>query len=191
MDFYSEASSRPFTHGQISWNLRRYVMLLSRLLNYNYNWVRVSSAHSDMCNVQSIRSASKFLTVCRYSATSSGGHSIEDVQSLIFSFAATAAGLFFLRGKFLDNWSFFILDSSTVVDFLGGVVALTSRGYSFAIGRLVQPVLVLMFAARTSPSWPVIRLSIIASLQLMRFVSSWTCTTSPTFTATSFLPVVL
>ena len=126
------------------------------------------------------------VTVCRYSATSSRGRTNEDVQSLIFSFVATAVALVFLGGKFLDSWSFFSLDSSAVVDFSGGVVALTSRGYSFAIGRLVQPVLVLMFAARTSTSLPVTRLSMIASLQLMRFVSSWTCATSPTFTTTSF-----
>ena len=43
-------------------------MLLSRLLNYSHNWVRVNQ-RCDMCNVQSIRSASKCLTVCRYSAT--------------------------------------------------------------------------------------------------------------------------
>ena len=99
----------------------------------------------------------------------------EDVQSWIFSFAATAVALVFLCGKFLHSWSFFSLHSSAVVDFSGGVVALISRGYSFAIGWLVQPVLVLMFATRR-PSLPMIRLSMIASLQLTRFVSSWTCT---------------
>ena len=50
-----------------------------------------------------------------------------------------------------------------MVDFSGGVVALTSKGCSFAVGRLVQPVLVLMFAAQTSPSLSVITLSMIAS----------------------------
>ena len=54
---------------------------------------------------------SKYLSVCRYSATSSGGRINEDVQSLIFSFAASAAVLVFLGGRFLDGNSFFSLDS--------------------------------------------------------------------------------
>ena len=122
---------------------------------------------------ESITDASKCLTVCRYFATSSEGRINEDVQSLIFSFAATAVALVFLGGKVLDSLSFLSLDSSTVVDFPGGVVALTSRGYSCGIGRLIQPVIVLRLAARTSPSLPVLRLSVITSLQLMHFVSSW------------------
>ena len=113
---------------------------------------------------KSITCASRCLTVFRHSAALSEGRINEDVESLIFSFAATAVALVFLAGKVLDSWSFLSLDSSTVVDFSEGVVALTSRGYSCAIGRLVQPVLVLMLSARTSPSLPVLRLSVITSL---------------------------
>ena len=55
---------------------------------------------------KSITRASKCLTVCRYSAPSSEGRINEDVQSLIFSFAATAVAPVFLGGKVLDSWSF-------------------------------------------------------------------------------------
>ena len=70
--------------------------------------------------------------MCKYNALV---FVVEGVQSLIFSFAATAAVLLSSGGKLLSGSSFFSLDSSTV-EFVGGVVALTSNGYSFAIGRL-------------------------------------------------------
>ena len=75
-------------------------MLLSRLLNYNYNWVRVSY-HSDMCDIQSIGSASKCITVCRYFVTMSshgtGGSTGRDAFSCFAIRWSAAFCLFLIR----------------------------------------------------------------------------------------------
>ena len=99
----------------------------------------------------------------------------EDIQSLIFSFAATAAVHPSFVGKLLNGRSFFSHDSSTL-EFVGGIVAQTSNGYKFGIGRFVQPVLVLICLPLEPVHLPVIRLSMTATRQLI---------------VTSFFPLVL
>ena len=59
----------------------------------------------------------------------------------------------------------------------------SSNGYSFAIGRFViSPPAVRSSTARTSPSFPVMSPWITPNFQRTRGLSSWICTTSPTFT---------
>ena len=70
-------------------------------------------------------------------------------------------------------------------------VTLSSKGYSLVTGRLVSPVAVRSFTARTIPSHPVIRSSITPIFQVVRGVSSWISTTSPVLTDVLLLPVAL
>ena len=65
----------------------------------------------------------------------------------------------------------------------------TFNGTSLMIGLFVLPVAVRIFAALTSPSFPLINFSITAIFQVIRGVSSCTSTTSPTLIVWSFLPV--
>ena len=69
---------------------------------------------------------------------------------------------------------------------LGGsaddISAVTSKGYSFVIGRFVSPVLVRITAVLTKLSPPVIKPLMTANLQLILGLSSCISTTSPTLT---------
>ena len=65
----------------------------------------------------------------------------------------------------------------------------TSNGTSLVIALLVLPATVLMLAALTKPSFPLISSSITAIFQETGGVSLCTNTTSPTLMACSFFPV--
>ena len=62
----------------------------------------------------------------------------------------------------------FSTDSSLT---FGSISAETSRGYSFVIGLLVQPLAVLRLTARTQLSLPQIKLSTTANFHLSGFVA--------------------
>ena len=63
----------------------------------------------------------------------------------------------------------------------------TSNGTSLAIGLFVLPVAVLILAALTRPSFPLISSSITASFQVVQGVSLCINTTSPTLIRTLFV----
>ena len=69
--------------------------------------------------------------------------------------------------------------------------AVTSSGYTRAIGRFVLPVVVWISADQISQSAPLLTPSITASLYFILGVSSWTSITSLILTLCSLFPVTL
>ena len=125
------------------------------------------------------------------SLTLTGGQSWSTHWAILWhAFCAASLAGQMVQSEFLvDVWDFEKVFSC--LSSVGCSWAVISSGYSFTIGLFVLPLLVWIWAARTSPSFPLISFSTSASLQCTLGPSLCTCTISPTLIVWVLLPVVL